>query len=152
MGLRDNLRSPVTTPAVIVTGTGKEGTYGLPIGHVDVGVSESAYLFRAALPGVRKDSCSLCCNIETDGKVCIQGVAHGSELAKKTPDVTYELSVSQLTPPGPFSISFRLPGPVDPRLFVPTFRSDGILEGVVLKSKARAALGDLDESVTAAGQ
>ena len=45
------------TPSVVLTGTAREGTPGPPIGHVDIGVSESAYLFRVALPGVRKDQC-----------------------------------------------------------------------------------------------
>ncbi|GAB2289309.1 hypothetical protein Dimus_023613 [Dionaea muscipula] len=137
----ENSKAPLSTPSVL-TGTATEGTSGQPIGHVDVGISESAYLFRAALPGVRKDHCGLSCVIEHDGTVCIQGVVHGSELAKTTPKVTYQLNVTQLTPPGPFSILFKLPGPVDPRLFAPTFRSDGILEGVVMKSRAQGVPAD----------
>lgn len=122
--------------AIVLTGTAKEGTHGPPIGHVDIGVSESAYLFRVALPGVRKDQCELSCEIERDGKVHLQGVINGGELAKKA---VYQMSVAQLSPPGPFTVSFKLPGPVDPRLFSPTFRSDGILEGVVMKYRAPGA-------------
>ncbi|GAB4828468.1 hypothetical protein Ancab_035465 [Ancistrocladus abbreviatus] len=126
--------SPVTS-SVALTGTAREGTYGPPVGHVDIGVSERAYLFRVALPGVRKDRCELSCEIERDGKVHIQGVIRGGELARRNPDSVYQMSVVQLSPPGPFTISFKLPGPVDPRLFSPTFRSDGILEGVVMKQR-----------------
>lgn len=43
------------------------------------------------------------------------------------------MEYQQLTPPGPFTLSFSLPGPVDPRLFSPKFRDDGILEAVVVK-------------------
>uniref|UniRef100_A0A7C8YDJ5 SHSP domain-containing protein n=1 Tax=Opuntia streptacantha TaxID=393608 RepID=A0A7C8YDJ5_OPUST len=127
------------TPSVVLTGTAREGTPGPPIGHVDIGVSESAYLFRVALPGVRKDQCELSCEIECDGKVRLQGVINGGELAKKNPKTVYHMSVTQLSPPGPFTVSFKLPGPVDPRLFSPTFRSDGILEGVVMKYRAPGA-------------
>lgn len=42
-------------PSTVLTGTAKEGSAGPPIGLVDIGESESAYLFRVALPGVRKD-------------------------------------------------------------------------------------------------
>ena len=44
-------------PAVVLTGTAKEGSAAPPIGLVDIGVSDGAYLFRVALPGVRKDQC-----------------------------------------------------------------------------------------------
>ncbi|XP_021746704.1 increased DNA methylation 3-like [Chenopodium quinoa] len=136
MGENPTLQSKTDTTQVVLTGTARDGTAGPPIGHVDIGISESAYLFRVALPGVRKDNCDLSCEIERDGKVHLQGNITGGELAKKNPKTVYHLSLSQLSPPGPFSISFKLPGPVDPRLFSPTFRSDGILEGVVMKYKA----------------
>lgn len=48
---------PQLKPSVVLTGTAKEGSAGPPIGLVDIGESESAYLFRVALPGVRKDQC-----------------------------------------------------------------------------------------------
>lgn len=44
-------------PSVVLTGTAKEGSAAPPIGLVDIGTSESAYLFRVALPGVCKDQC-----------------------------------------------------------------------------------------------
>ncbi|TXG51877.1 hypothetical protein EZV62_021046 [Acer yangbiense] len=46
------------------------------------------------------------------------------------------MKFQQLCPAGPFTVSFRLPGPVDPRLFSPNFRSDGIFEGVVIKDNS----------------
>lgn len=45
---------PRLKPAVVVTGTANEGTAGPAIGHVDIGVSDAAYLFRVALPGLRR--------------------------------------------------------------------------------------------------
>ncbi|CAA7043521.1 unnamed protein product [Microthlaspi erraticum] len=43
------------------------------------------------------------------------------------------MQVQQSCPPGPFSIRFSLPGPVDPRLFSPRFQPCGLLEVVVVK-------------------
>ncbi|KAK0576968.1 hypothetical protein LWI29_026038 [Acer saccharum] len=40
-----------------------------------------------------------------------------------------------MCPPGPFSISFSLPGQVDPRMFSSTYRPNGILEVIVRKRK-----------------
>ena len=43
-------------PVVVLTGTAKEGKAGLPLGTVDIGCSENAYLFRVGLPGVRRNA------------------------------------------------------------------------------------------------
>ena len=72
------------------------------------------------------------CEIQCDGRVHIEGVMTGVGPLKDSTTV-YHMKVQQLCPPGPFSISFSLPGPVDPRLFSPSFRPDGILEVVVMK-------------------
>lgn len=73
------------------------------------------------------------CEIRRDGKVQIRGlITEGGALLKGIPTV-YQMKVQQLCPPGQFTVSFTLPGPVDARLFTPTFRPDGVLEGVVMK-------------------
>lgn len=41
--------------SLILTGTACKGGIGPPVGAVDIGVSKSAYYFRIALPGVKKD-------------------------------------------------------------------------------------------------
>lgn len=43
-------------PAVVLTGAAK-AQVGPPLGAVDIGCSESAYIFRVALPGVLRDAC-----------------------------------------------------------------------------------------------
>ncbi|KAL5780907.1 hypothetical protein ACOSQ2_011644 [Xanthoceras sorbifolium] len=134
MDAGNNGDHPRLKPPVVLDGTANEGRAGPPIGIVDIGVSEDAYLFRVALPGIRKDPHSLSCDIERDGKVQIHGVVADSGILENSSSV-YQMSVQQLCPPGPFTVSFSLPGPVDPRLFKPTFRADGILEGVVIKFK-----------------
>ncbi|XP_023002579.1 increased DNA methylation 3-like [Cucurbita maxima] len=128
-------------PSVILTGTAKEGSSGPPIGLVDIGVSEGAYLFRVALPGVRKDRSKVKFEIKSDGRVHIEGVMTGPGLLKDS-SAMYQMKVQQLCPPGSFTVSFKLPGPVDPRLSSPSFRPDGILEVVVMKSRAPPTVAD----------
>ncbi|PON90513.1 Alpha-crystallin, subunit A [Trema orientale] len=126
--------NPQLKPSVVLTGTAKQGSAGPPVGLVDVGESDGAYLFRVALPGLRKDQCKIKCEIQRDGRVHIEGVMTGVGILKDSSAV-YQMKVQQLCPPGPFTISFSLPGPVDPRLFSPSFRPDGILEVVVMKHR-----------------
>lgn len=72
------------------------------------------------------------CQIESNGKVHLQGSTTGGKTIKKRSRV-FKMEFQQLCPPGPFTLSFSLPGPVDPRLFAPNFRSDGIFEAVIVK-------------------
>ncbi|XP_057975567.1 increased DNA methylation 3 [Malania oleifera] len=122
-------------PAIVLTGTAKEGKSGPPVGLVDIGISAVAYLFRISLPGVRKDQCNVKCDIQRDGKVHVHGVITSGGVLRDSPSV-YQIRVQQLCTPGPFSVCFNLPGPVDPRLSSPNFRSDGILEVIVMKYRA----------------
>ncbi|KAH7284430.1 hypothetical protein KP509_34G053900 [Ceratopteris richardii] len=50
----------------------------------------------------------------------------------------FNMHTQFLCPPGPFTISFRLPGPVEPCEFPSTFGTDGIFEAVVMKQKTKA--------------
>lgn len=72
------------------------------------------------------------CEIESAGNVHVRGLTTGGKTIRK-PSRVFEMKFQQLCPPGPFTLSFTLPGPVDPRLFAPNFRSDGIFEGVIIK-------------------
>ncbi|KAL4271568.1 hypothetical protein GQ457_13G000390 [Hibiscus cannabinus] len=126
MGVDDNSESKLK-PSVVLTGTAKESC-GPCIGLVDIGVSESAFLFRVSLPSQLK------CEIQRDGKVRIQGVITQGTGMLEGISSKCEMVVEKFCRPGPFTISFNLPGPVDPRLFSPKFRHDGILEVVVMKS------------------
>lgn len=73
------------------------------------------------------------CEIEHNGKVHVRGVTTTGENFVSRHTRVFEMKVQQQCPPGPFTLSFSLPGPVDPRMFFPNFRSDGILEAVALK-------------------
>ena len=55
----DSANQPKLKPSVILSGTAKEGSAGPPIGLVDIGISENAYLFRVALPGIRRNESKL---------------------------------------------------------------------------------------------
>ncbi|KAH7849898.1 hypothetical protein Vadar_024679 [Vaccinium darrowii] len=128
-----NLETFNSRASIVLSGTARRGVTGPAVGAVDIGISEHAYFFRVALPGVRKDPGLFSCEIEREGKVHIHGVTSTGGRTVSRHSRVYEMKFQQQCPPGPFSISFSLPGSVDPRLFSPNFRSDGILEGVIMK-------------------
>ncbi|GMJ02802.1 Increased DNA Methylation 3 [Hibiscus trionum] len=133
MGVQDHAESKLK-PSVVLTGSAKESN-GPSIGLVDIGVCQSAFLFRVALPSIRNDQSKLKCEIQRDGKVLIQGmITQGTEMLQGQSSKC-EMRVEKFCSPGPFTISFNLPGPVDPRLFSPKFRPDGILEVVVMRNR-----------------
>ncbi|KAK6277533.1 hypothetical protein POUND7_017856 [Theobroma cacao] len=118
---------------VVTTESAKECDGGPAIGVIELGVTPSAFLFRVALPGIRNDLSKVQCEVQCDGKVLIQGiVTEGTGLTQQSVSIC-QTKVQQMSSPGPFTISFNLPGPVDPRLFSPRFRRDGILEGVAVR-------------------
>ncbi|KAK3232047.1 hypothetical protein Dsin_003928 [Dipteronia sinensis] len=123
---------PQLKPFVALDGTADTSCSGPPVGLVDIGVSDGAYLFRVALPGVQKGNLKL--EIERDGKVHIKGVMANCVFLENSSTV-FQMKVEKMCPPGPFSISFSLPGQVDPRMFSSTYRPDGILEVIVRKRK-----------------
>ncbi|PIM98319.1 hypothetical protein CDL12_29202 [Handroanthus impetiginosus] len=137
-----------------VTGSAARGNMGPVLGLMDIGESEDSYLFRVSLPGVRRDECKLkvilllkikhfmlhsmlgdfSCEVESDGRVIIKGVTVTGERRIEKYKQEFEMLSQNLCPVGPFSISFKLPGPVDPLQFHGNFGTDGILEGIALKA------------------
>ncbi|XP_010459778.1 PREDICTED: increased DNA methylation 3-like [Camelina sativa] len=122
-------------PSVVTTGTASKGTLGPSVGVIDIGVNKVAYFFQVALPGVRKDYGEFSCEIESDGKVILEGTTTTGEKTIKRHSRVFEMNIRKLCPSGPFKMCFSLPGPVDPRLFSPNFRSDGIFEAVIIRHK-----------------
>ncbi|KAH1192109.1 Increased DNA methylation 2 [Glycine max] len=118
-----------------LTGTVAMGGIGPTMGLVDIGECEDAYLFRLSLPGVKRDEREFSCEVGTDGKVLISGVTTTGENTVSRYSQVFEMQTQNLCPPGRFSISFQLPGPVDPHQFSGNFGTDGILEGIVMKGK-----------------
>ncbi|KAL2611765.1 hypothetical protein R1flu_023457 [Riccia fluitans] len=126
-------------PAIVFTGTAAARQAGPLIGLVDIGVSDDAYLFRTALPGVKKEEADFKCEVEGDGKVTIKGSTTTGEARVFRGQRVFNMVSQFLCPPGLFTVSFRLPGAVEPTQFTGTFGSDGILEGI--KTDLRSANG-----------
>ncbi|KAK2642388.1 hypothetical protein Ddye_024151 [Dipteronia dyeriana] len=108
-----------------------------PMGLIGVGVNESSYHFRVSLPGISNTTQSnLKCEIGSDGTVCIQGVPVTTDsAAMQYSSAGHQMIFQQLSSPGPITVSFTLPGPVDPHMAELAFHPDGILDVVVMKSK-----------------
>ncbi|CAN7078250.1 unnamed protein product [Brassica oleracea var. botrytis] len=119
-------------PTVVTKGTASRGT---SIGVVDIGVNKVAYFFQVALPGVSKDNDKFSCEIKSDGKVILEGSTTTGQKTIERHSRVFKMNSQKPCPPGPFKLSFSLPGPVDPRFVSPNFRSDGIFEAVVIRQK-----------------
>lgn len=132
-----NTSSNHIKPSIDFTGTATARQAGPSVGLVDIGICEDAYLFRIALPGVKKDQRDFSCEVESDGKVLIRGTTTTGEQRVIKNSRTFFMKTQSLCPPGPFTVSFQLPGPVEPRQFTGNFGSDAILEGIVMKQKDR---------------
>lgn len=50
-----SVRDYISKTSTILTGTAKNGSTGPSVGALDIGVNASAYFFRVALPGVKRD-------------------------------------------------------------------------------------------------
>nr|TKS04367.1 uncharacterized protein D5086_0000145680 [Populus alba] len=74
--------------------------------------------------------------IEADGgEVLIKGVTITGERTVYKFSQKFDMLSRNLCPPGQFSISFQLPGPVDPRQLTSNFGDDGILDALIMKSR-----------------
>ncbi|OAY42256.1 alpha-crystallin domain-containing protein 22.3 isoform X5 [Manihot esculenta] len=120
--------------AVALTGSAAMGQVGPIVGLMDIGECDDAYLFRVSLPGVAKDEKEFSCDIEPDGTIIIKGVTTTGEKIVCKKSQIFRMQTQNLPPPGHFSITFQLPGPVDHRQFSCHFGNDGMLEGIVKKS------------------
>ncbi|CAH9145761.1 unnamed protein product [Cuscuta epithymum] len=121
----------------LITGTALMGKVGHPIGAVDILESDTKYLFRVSLPGVSADAEDFHCNIEPNGKVDIRGITLTGVRAVYKHNMVFKMNTSNLCPPGKFTISFQLPGPIGKQHTI-SFGSDGILEATVDKKRQRS--------------
>lgn len=119
---------------VILTGSAALGKMGPLIGSLDIGESKDGYLFRICLLGVSTDRNRFSCEIEASGKVVVKGVTTTGERIVRKHSQVFEMQTQNLCPPGGFSVTFTLPGPVDNQTFVGSFFHDGILVGKIKKS------------------
>lgn len=73
------------------------------------------------------------CELDMDGKVVISGmIATGEKMIHRLGEVFVRKTENPYQP-RPFSLSFQLPGPINPVQSNLTFRRDAIFEGVVKK-------------------
>ncbi|KAK3033154.1 hypothetical protein RJ639_036338, partial [Escallonia herrerae] len=133
-----------TKTGFALTGSAAMGQIGPVIGLLDMGnariPTSSVFLF-LELKGMKImyqflvsfTAGDFSCEVESDGKVLIRGVTATGEKTVCRYSQVFEMKSQNLCPPGHFSISFKLPGPVDPQQFSGNFGTDGILEGIVMK-------------------
>ncbi|XP_077219354.1 alpha-crystallin domain-containing protein 22.3-like [Tasmannia lanceolata] len=134
----DNLVSTAGKKGIALTGTAAERQRGPPVGLVDIGVSENAYLFHMCLPGVKcneEDKFSI--EINGNGRVVIKGETTTGERVISKNGQVFVMQTQNLCSSGHFSVSFQLPGPVEYTEFSGSFRGGGILEGVVMKKRMK---------------
>ncbi|KAI8555759.1 hypothetical protein RHMOL_Rhmol05G0199300 [Rhododendron molle] len=122
-----------TKRGVGLTGSAARGKVGAIIGLMNIGEGEETFLFRVSLPGVAADKSTFSCDIEPTGKVVIKGITATGERIVRRHSQVFEMRTRNLCPPGHFSVSFELPGPVDEQRCTLSFGVDGILEGSVKK-------------------
>ncbi|CAN4111167.1 unnamed protein product [Withania somnifera] len=120
---------------VALTGSALLGRVGPLIGSVDIAESEDDYVFRVSLPGVARDEKVFRCDIGPSGKILIKGVSTTGEATVYRDNMVFKMQTRNLCPPGEFSVSFQLPGPIDHQNLNCVFGSDGIFEGVVKKKR-----------------
>ncbi|KAG4189178.1 hypothetical protein ERO13_A08G210950v2, partial [Gossypium hirsutum] len=87
---------------------------------VEIGELKDSYYFRVSLPGVSMDKREFNCVIRADGKI----VSNESGV--------FRMLTQNLGPPGPFTVSFQLPGPVNNQE-VKSHLACGFLEAIVKK-------------------
>ncbi|KAH7544182.1 hypothetical protein JRO89_XS15G0122600 [Xanthoceras sorbifolium] len=124
-----------TKSGFALTGSAAMGNMGPIIGLMDVGECEDSYLFRVALPGVKRDDSEFSCWVDHTGKVSIRGITTTGEKSVHRFSQIFEMKTQNLCPSGPFSMTFQLPGRVVAEEFSGNFGTDGILEGMVKKEK-----------------
>lgn len=78
------------------------------------------------------------CDVAPDGRILIKGVTTTGEKVVYKNSMKFEMQSQNLCPPGHFSISFHLPGPVDSKDLTGHFGIDGVFEGIVKKEQASA--------------
>lgn len=121
-----------TRRGVGLTRTAALGMVGPSVGLLDIGEMEDSYMFRVSLPGVAANERLFSCNIKPDGNVFIKGVSTTGEETVYRNSQLFKMKSQNLCPPGPFSISFELPGPVDDQQISTSFEN-GVFEAMVKK-------------------
>ncbi|KAK4854391.1 hypothetical protein QYF36_023110 [Acer negundo] len=127
MDTGNHAANPQPNPFVVfLDGIANTGSSGPPIGTVDIGESVGSYLFRVALPGIPKGMSFTQIGLKMAIGMLSCGILENSSSV-------FQMHVEQICPPGPFCISFSLPGEVDARMVTSTYLPGAILEVTVGK-------------------
>ncbi|KAI8025369.1 Alpha-crystallin domain-containing protein 22.3 [Camellia lanceoleosa] len=140
----EQIKPPIIVLPSQQIGNAANDNTGPIIGLVDIGESEDSYLFRVSLPGVLTNhgkftyktklfTNAFSCSVKSTGEIKIEGVTTTGETKVEKHHHTFEMLTKNLCPPGQFSVSFQLPGPVDEYQFSGLFGIDGVCEGIVKK-------------------
>ncbi|VVB03879.1 unnamed protein product [Arabis nemorensis] len=121
-----------TNNGVVLTGSAAMGPIGPTIGRMDIFESDDSYFFRVSLPGVSREENEFKCDIGDDGLIVIKGTTTTGEETVCRHSQVFKMLTQNLGPPGPFTISFKLPGPVNNEEFSGKLEF-GVLEGKVKK-------------------
>ncbi|WRX25055.1 hypothetical protein QQP08_017542 [Theobroma cacao] len=133
-----------TKYGVALTGAAATGSIGPLRGLRNISESEDSYHFRVNVPGASMEKGMIIvisefmsagdfsCDIEPDGTVVIKGISTTGEKVVHWGSLVFEMLTQNLGPLGPFTISFQLPGPVNPQEVVSRL-ADGIFEAIVKK-------------------
>ncbi|XP_047258386.1 alpha-crystallin domain-containing protein 22.3-like, partial [Capsicum annuum] len=118
---------------VALTGSAFLGEVGSFMGSVDIAESEDAYVFRVSLPGVDRDEKVFRCDVGPNGRILIRGMSVTGERKVRRKNMVSKMQTQNLCPPGEFTVSFQLRGPIDHLNLSCNFGPDGIFEGVAKK-------------------
>ncbi|OMO62468.1 hypothetical protein CCACVL1_22805 [Corchorus capsularis] len=128
----DNIMA-VTKTGIAYTGALVKDMLGPVVGLMDMGELPDSYYFRVNLPGVSMDKKDFNCDIQPDGSVRLRGVSlTGEKIVCKNFQI-FHMVTQNLCPPGEFTVSLQLPGPVKPQE-VTTLFEGGIFEAIVKKA------------------
>ncbi|KAK8690432.1 hypothetical protein V6N13_073965 [Hibiscus sabdariffa] len=128
----DMLSSPTKENAEAAEdiGAAATGSMGPLIGKVEIGELEDSYYFRVSLPGISMDKRDFNCDIEPNGKVLIRGISTTGEKLVCRDFQVFHMLTQNLCRPGPFLVSFELPGPVNNQEAT-SYLANGMLEAIV---------------------
>ncbi|GAV90103.1 hypothetical protein CFOL_v3_33512, partial [Cephalotus follicularis] len=124
--------SASTQFGISLTGSAATGSIGPILRLMALGETDDSYYFRVNLPGVSSNENDFSCEILSNGKIIISEITTTGEKTLCRHGQVFTMITQNLPPPGRFSMSFQLPGPVDPPRFRGQFLN-GVLEGIIKK-------------------
>ncbi|PHT61021.1 hypothetical protein T459_35129 [Capsicum annuum] len=102
-------------------------------------------VFSVSLPGFARDERKdlpvhvvtevFRCDVGPNGRILIRGVSVTGERKVRRKNMVFKMQTQNLCPPGEFTVSFQLPGPINHLNLSCNFGPDGIFEGIAKKKQ-----------------